>query len=210
MARELLFAQKDQKMLTQEVTKFPATAWAFEDKEEFEASASIWNRDEVEPITAPMSQEQYGEAFRQGYPLTLRFLLSRGAAADIAEEMAQAAWAKGWECRAQLQRPHMIGAWVNSIAKNMLKNRLRSEQRLEALTEASQSDGMTAMSVDMKAILNRCGERDSAILRSFYVEGYTTEEIATKVGLTPVAVRVRMLRLRNALRTQLTVVKEAA
>lgn len=63
-----------------------------------------------------MSQEQYGEAFRQGYPLTLRFLLSRGAAADIAEEMAQAAWVKGWECRAQLQRPHMIGAWVNSIA----------------------------------------------------------------------------------------------
>ena len=41
-----------------------------------------------------------------------------------------------------MQRPHMIGAWVNSIAKNMLKNRLRSEQRLEALTEASQADGM--------------------------------------------------------------------
>ncbi|MBL8213985.1 MAG: sigma-70 family RNA polymerase sigma factor [Bryobacterales bacterium] len=197
-------------MLTPEVTNFPATAWAFEEKEDFETTDRVWEHEEAETTAAPMSQEQYGEAFRQGYPLTLRFLLSRGAAADIAEEMAQAAWAKGWECRAQLQRPHMIGAWVNSIAKNMLKNRLRSEQRLEALTEASQSDGITAMSVDMKSILNRCGERDSAILRSFYVEGYTTEEIATKVGLTPVAVRVRMLRLRNALRTQLTVVKEAA
>jgi RNA polymerase sigma factor (sigma-70 family) len=66
----------------------------------------------------------------------------------------------------------------------------------------------------MKTILNRCGERDSAILRSFYVEGYTTEEIASKVGLTPVAVRVRMLRLRNSLRSQLTTapnaVREAA
>jgi RNA polymerase sigma factor (sigma-70 family) len=183
-------------MLTHEVTKLPTTAWATHDRDE------------------PMTQDQYGEAFRQGYPLTLRFLLSRGAAADIAEEMAQAAWAKGWECRAQLQRPHMIGAWVNSIAKNMLKNCIRSGQRLEALTEASQGDGMTAMSVDMKTILNRCGERDSAILRSFYVEGYTTEEIASKVGLTPVAVRVRMLRLRNSLRSQLTTapnaVREAA
>lgn len=152
----------------------------------------------------PMGTDQFADAFRHCYPMTLRFLLSRGACADIAEETAQAAWAKGWECRAQLQRQHMIGTWVNSIAKNMLRNRMRAEQKLEVLSEGVKAGGPPAVSIDMKRILKRCGERDSKILRGYYVEGYTTEEIAVQVGLTPVTVRVRLLRLRRALKLQLT------
>lgn len=152
----------------------------------------------------PMGPEQFADAFRSYYPMTLRFLLSRGACADIAEEVAQAAWAKGWECRGQLQRQNMIGTWVNSIAKNMLRNRMRAEQKLEVLSEGVKAGGPPAVAIDMKRILKRCGERDSKILRGYYVEGYTTEEIADQVGLTPVTVRVRLLRLRRALRLQLT------
>jgi RNA polymerase sigma-70 factor, ECF subfamily len=161
---------------------------------------SNWN--EASPPPA-MNREEFGDAFRHGYPMTLRFLLSRGAHSDTAEEIAQAAWAKGWECRQQLQRPHMVGAWVNSIAKNMLKNRLRADQKLEALTESSKSGGLPPLAVDLKRILSSCDRRDALILRGYYIEGYTTEEIARQVGLTPVTVRVRLLRLRRSLRTQL-------
>jgi RNA polymerase sigma-70 factor, ECF subfamily len=153
---------------------------------------------------APLSEVQFGEAFQSCFPLTLRFLLSRGVAADVAEEVAQAAWVKGWECREQLQRPQMIAAWVNSIAKNMLKNRMRSEQRLESLTDLTRVSTQPQAAVDMGRILQRCEGRDAKILCGFYVEGYTTEEIARRLGLSPVAVRVRMLRLRNALRLQLS------
>lgn len=156
-----------------------------------------------EPSAPPLDRDQFADAFRHGYPMTLRFLLSRGAPTDIAEEVAQAAWAKGWECLEQLQRPNMVGAWVNSIAKNMLKNRLRADQRLEGLTESSKSDSPAMLSVDVKRILTRCDKRDSRILRGYYLEGYTTEEIAREVGLTPVTVRVRLLRIRRALRSQL-------
>lgn len=151
----------------------------------------------------PMDRDQFADAFRHGYPMTLRFLLSRGAPTDIAEEIAQAAWAKGWECLEQLQRPAMVGAWVNSIAKNMLKNRLRAEQRLEGLTESAKSAGPQLVTVDVKRILMRCDNRDSRILKGYYLEGYTTEELAREVGLTPVTVRVRLLRIRRALRAQL-------
>lgn len=155
------------------------------------------------PPPPPLDRDEFGDAFRHGYPMTLRFLLSRGAHTDTAEEIAQAAWAKGWECREQLQRPHMVGAWVNSIAKNMLKNRLRADQKLEALTESSKSGGLPQVAVDLKRILKNCERRDALILRGYYIEGYTTEEIARQVGLTPVTVRVRLLRLRRSLRTQL-------
>jgi RNA polymerase sigma-70 factor (ECF subfamily) len=162
----------------------------------------------VEPVEhpreAPLSEVQFGEAFQACFPLTLRFLLSRGVAADVAEEVAQAAWVKGWECREQLQRPQMIAAWVNSIAKNMLKNRMRTEQRLESLTDLTRVSTQPQATVDMGRILQRCQERDAKILWGFYVEGYTTEEIAARLGLSPVAVRVRMLRLRNSLRLQLS------
>lgn len=153
--------------------------------------------------TPALTADQFAEAFRRGYPMTLRFLLSRGASTDIAEEVTQAAWVKGWECLNQLQRPHMIGAWVNSIAKNMLKNRLRSDQKLEGLTESSKAAWPTLMSVDVKRVLTGCDNRDSRILHGYYIEGYTAEELARQVGLTPVTVRVRLLRLRRALRTQL-------
>ena len=157
----------------------------------------VWS----DPPPPPMTQEDFGKAFRQGYNITLRFLLSRGARTDAAEEIAQAAWAKGWECRGQLQRPHMIGAWVNSIAKNMLKNRMRAEQRLQCLNEATRSGSQPRHHLDVDRILSRCEERDSTILKAFYLEGYTSEEIAQQVGLTPVAVRVRLLRIRRALRS---------
>lgn len=158
----------------------------------------------------PLSQEQFSDAFRKGYPLTLRFLMSRGAPSDLAEEVAQGAWAKGWECRAQLRTPHMVGAWVNSIAKNMLKNSVRLGQRQEALSESTQSGGPTVLSLDLKRILHRCDRRDSAILRGYYVEGYTTEEIAQRIGLAPVTVRVRLLRIRRALSTQFAPIQKAA
>lgn len=165
-------------------------------------TAPLWP--EKKPPARALTQEQFGDAFRLGYPMTLRFLLSRGTSADIAEEVAQAAWAKGWEYRDQLQRPAMISAWVNSIAKNMLRNRQRTETKLETLTESATAAGSPESTVDLKRILSGCEERDAAILRGFYVEGYTTQEIAELIGLSPVAVRVRMLRLRNALRSKLS------
>jgi RNA polymerase sigma factor (sigma-70 family) len=151
----------------------------------------------------PLGSEQFGDAFRRHYPVTLRFLLSIGAPADLAEEIAQAAWVKGWERRWQLRRPETIGTWVNSIAKNMLKNRLRADQKLEALNDAATTHGWWTAAIDLEGILNRCTRRDCSILTSYYLEGYTTEEIARQVGLTAVTVRVRLLRLRRALRSQL-------
>jgi RNA polymerase sigma-70 factor, ECF subfamily len=155
-----------------------------------------WQRTSIDAV-------QFAEAFCHGYSMTLRFLLSRGAPGDLAEEIAQAAWVKGWECRDQLLRPHMIGAWVNSIAKNMLKNALRADRRQEPLTERSRTATPPVLVLDLKHILKKCDPRSSVILRGYYFEGYTTEEIAERVGLTPVTVRVRLLRLRRALRSQL-------
>src|SRR6202158_5719138 len=73
-----------------------------------------------------MKRDDYAEAFESGYGATRRFLLSRGAPLDEAEEIAQAAWARGWEYRDQLRDPGLVGYWVNSIARNLFRARFRA------------------------------------------------------------------------------------
>ena len=73
-----------------------------------------------------MHGNSYAEAFQNGFGATRRFLVSRGAPIDEAEEIAQAAWARGWEYRAQLRDPGLVSYWVNSIARNLFRARFRS------------------------------------------------------------------------------------
>src|SRR5580692_11683026 len=72
-----------------------------------------------------MDRNDFGEAYRTGYGATRRFLLASGAAIEDAEEIAQAAWVRGWEYREQLRDPAMVGFWVNSIARNLFRARFR-------------------------------------------------------------------------------------
>ena len=71
-----------------------------------------------------MQGNTYAEAFQNGFGATRRFLISRGAPLDDAEEIAQAAWARGWEYREQLRDPGLVGFWVNSIARNLFRARV--------------------------------------------------------------------------------------
>ena len=73
-----------------------------------------------------MKRNEYADAFQNGYSATRRFLLSRGAAIEEAEEIAQAAWVRGWEYRDQLRDPSMVSFWVNSIARNLFRARFRT------------------------------------------------------------------------------------
>src|ERR1700688_5207456 len=77
-----------------------------------------------------MLRNDYAQAFESGYGATRRFLLSRGAGLEDAEEIAQAAWARGWEYRDQLRDPALVGFWVNSIARNLFRARFRASAAL--------------------------------------------------------------------------------
>lgn len=157
----------------------------------------------AEPSEPPgLNGAQFEDAFRKGYKATIRFLLSLGTRTETAEEVAQAAWARGWEYRWQLQRPERVGTWVNSIAKNILRSDLRAKQRLESLEDVTPIDSPILLEAEAKRILLWCQQQDLNMLSDFYVEGYTAEEIAVQRGLTAGAVRARLFRIRQSLRSQ--------
>ena len=148
-----------------------------------------------------MTGEEYGQAYKRGFDLTIRFLLSRGAPGDRAREVAQAAWARGWERLNQLRDKNLIFTWVNTIALNMYRSVLRSEPAYHALPELVTKAGINLAAIDVARILKICRPCDRMLLEQ-QMQGATTEELARKQGVTETAIRIRLLRARRAARSR--------
>ncbi|MEI9813280.1 MAG: RNA polymerase sigma factor [Acidobacteriota bacterium] len=148
-----------------------------------------------------MNGTDFAAAFETGYASTRRFLLSRGAGADEADEIAQAAWVRGWEYRQQLRDPSLIGYWVNSIARNLFRARFRTAT-MTSLEGVEPSYQMRfEHNIDLKRMLDKCGRRDRALLQKS-LDGYSAEELAVSEGISATGVRVRLLRVRQNLRQE--------
>lgn len=152
-----------------------------------------------------MTTGDYGKAFEEGFPKTVRFLMSRGADPEIAEETAQAAWSRGWARRRQLRDPNCVSTWVNSIAMNLFRNAHRTSKRNQALTELPAAPSSAMADLDVGKVLDCCRQKDRSLLKLHYLYGYTTGEIGDRVGLSSTAVRVRLLRARRSLRKRLKI-----
>jgi DNA-directed RNA polymerase specialized sigma24 family protein len=149
-----------------------------------------------------MTREEYGQAYQRGYDLTVRLLLSRGAPRERAREVAQAAWARGWERLSQLRNDHLVATWVNTIALNVNRSVLRSEPCFEELPELTGKAGVNLAAIDVARILEICRPCDRVLLEQ-QMSGVTAEEIAREQGVTETAVRIRLLRARRAARARL-------
>jgi RNA polymerase sigma-70 factor (ECF subfamily) len=157
----------------------------------------------METAIIAYNQDQFAAAYRLGFSRTVRFLQSSGVQHELAEEIAQAAWSRGWECRAQLKNPAAVGIWVNSIAKNLLRVDYRRRKTVEELTEDSATINASTDSTALAELLSHCNDEDRALLVRHYMEGWSSNELAPALGISPVSVRVRLLRIKNSLRETL-------
>lgn len=145
-----------------------------------------------------MKREQYAEAFQRGFSGTLQFLLARGAHVEDAQELAQAAWTRGWEHLDQLRQASSVGPWINSIALNLFRAQFRVRPTMP-IDGVDAHYTMNLREIDLHRLLERCSPRDRALLEKS-LEGCSTQELAENLGITSTGVRVRMLRLRRLLR----------
>jgi DNA-directed RNA polymerase specialized sigma24 family protein len=148
-----------------------------------------------------MTQDGYGQAYRQGFVRTVRLLRSRGASMDSAEDFAQTAWLQGWQKLDQLRDDGMIVSWVNAIAINYHRRGCRREARYQALTEICGHVGIDLAPLDTAKILKFCRPGDR-ILFEHQLGGLTMREIAKQQGVTTTAIRIRLLRARRAVRAR--------
>lgn len=151
-----------------------------------------------------MLGNSYAEAFQNGFGATCRFLISRGAPRDEAEEIAQAAWVRGWEYREQLRDPGLVSYWVNSIARNLFRARFRTALPVPLESAKEPAYVFDTDAIDVRTVLGRCSHRDRELFERA-MQGYSADEIARDSGVSSTGIRVRLLRARRSLRRTMTV-----
>lgn len=157
-----------------------------------------------------MTREAYGELYQAGMNRTVRFLLSRGVAHELAADIAQSAWLRGWERLAQLRDQRTIVTWINTIALNLYRRAIRTECLWQELGEPAH--GRTTLNlaaIDVARVLHLCRPPDRALLTAQMV-GVTAKELAEKQGVTETAIRIRFLRARRSARKALENVRKRA
>lgn len=146
-----------------------------------------------------LTAEEYAKAYERGFTVTIRFLISRGLPYDAAADVAQAAWAKGWEHRRQLRDPSVVATWANTIALNIYRSSLRSEPKFQGLVDIEGRGYVSSAPVDVARVLSKCKQKDRLLLEGRYLEGYRVKELADLYGWSETAVRIGLLRARRSI-----------
>jgi RNA polymerase sigma factor (sigma-70 family) len=127
---------------------------------------------------------------------------------DLANDVAQSAWAAAWRNRSRLREPEKVRGWLLTIAANEARRSLR-RRRMRQLIPLAEERGRTVPArqpddqIDLIQAIQRLRPRDREILARRYALGETSQEIAEQVGMSDSGVRVRIGRLLQMLRGEL-------
>ncbi len=143
---------------------------------------------------------QFEAAYRSSFSRTVNRLAARGVSRETAEDLAQAAWARGWEYREQLRNPSLVSWWVGSIARNLLFIAYRGRKPTEQLTETCATISPDWKPLLVERLLRDLPMADRDLLVETYAFGSTSYELGPKMGVSATAIRVRLNRLRKTLR----------
>jgi RNA polymerase sigma-70 factor (ECF subfamily) len=127
---------------------------------------------------------------------------------DLAEDIAQEIWIQIFRALPSWRGDAKFSTWVHRVAINRTLNALRRAQRLAAVETAIEEDSasveqdgdcsMLAATIDAAARQLSPGARTVFLLHD--VEGFTHEEIATELGITPGGSKSQLFKARAKLR----------
>ena len=130
---------------------------------------------------------------------------------SIAEELAQETFLRAFRALDGFRGDAQVRSWLYRIATNLAKNAVTRRKEFPALegldqpvlTHPTARLEAHAMSIDLRAAIDRLPAklREPLVLREF--EQLSYEEIAEKTGTPLNTVRTRILRARRALREEM-------
>jgi RNA polymerase sigma-70 factor (ECF subfamily) len=127
---------------------------------------------------------------------------------DLAADIAQEVWIQIFRALPSYRGDAQFGTWAHRIAVNRTLNALRKTRRLasieteveedSAVTEPDTDRSFMAQSIDEAAAKLSPGARTVFLMHD--VEGYTHEEIAAELGITPGGSKSQLFKARTKLR----------
>jgi RNA polymerase sigma-70 factor (ECF subfamily) len=127
---------------------------------------------------------------------------------DLAEDIAQEVWIQIFRALPSWRGDAKFSTWLHRVAINRALNALRRTRRLAAVETEIEEDSaaveqdadrsMLAASIEAAARQLSPGARTVFLLHD--VEGYTHEEIAAELGITPGGSKSQLFKARAKLR----------
>jgi RNA polymerase sigma-70 factor (ECF subfamily) len=123
---------------------------------------------------------------------------------DDAEDLTQEAFARAWRSFATLRDHASVFAWLKTILVNVWKDRLAARRPPPVPASVSPEDPLDAASrreeiMRLRLLVDSLEERDRIVLDLSHLQGHSTREIATFLGLEEGHVRVILHRARQKL-----------
>jgi RNA polymerase sigma-70 factor, ECF subfamily len=164
------------------------------------------------PSDAERLERLYRDHADRVFGLCLRMTGDRQRAAELVQDVFVRVWRK-----LHLLRGDDAGAWVWRVATNVVFNDTRSRRRRDARLVYEEDLGAVearalppslatppaVRRMDLSAAIARLPDRARAIYLLHDVEGFSTEEIADRLGIAGGTVRAQLHRARHALRRML-------
>lgn len=167
--------------------------------------------------TAPSREERFRLLYADAYDDVLRFV-QRRIGPDRAEDVVAEAMLVVWRRVDEVpNEPGDSRAWLFGIARNCLLNSHRTRRRHEALAVrladtvaliptmgvVSDAADLVARRVDVAAAWARLSASDQEILSLSVFEDLTSSQAGAVIGISAGAYRLRLSRVRRALRRDL-------
>ncbi len=159
-------------------------------------------------------QEQYAVLVRRYQETLYRHALGMVSDSDVAADLVQDTFIKAYTSLAQCQDPARFGAWIFRIVRNRchdyLKNRRRKNVSIEddmAAAPAKDDPERGYEQLELQGVIDRAlaalpeAQREAFLLK--HVEGLSYEEMAGLLGASISALKMRVLRAREALQQRL-------
>lgn len=176
-------------------------------------SPGVERRRDTQPEPESTFHARFVELFHEHHPRLVRLLRRHAADPDLAADVVQEAFVRLYRRGALPDSP---GAWLISVALNLVRNeRSRGQRRGRLLTPgrservladppAAPDEAFAAGETRrrVRRVLDRLRERDRLLLL-LQAEGYGQREIALALGLNAASVGTFLARARRAFRANL-------
>ena len=136
------------------------------------------------------------------YRIAISMLQNEEDAADAIQETVLWCWQK----IGQLKNDEYFQTWLIRILINQCKDILRDRKKLvfiEEIPEIAHED--IYFSNEWKEVLRRLNEKNRIVMELYYVDGFSTKEIAEMLHISDMSVRSRMTRGRKQLEQILSI-----
>lgn len=152
-------------------------------------------------------QQTFDDFFRTNYDDVVHNLARTGCAVNVADDCSQEAFIRAYARWWRVGRMQNPAAWVQRVANNIRIDLDRSYRRQQATLQASAVEWVSdepQPDPELEHALDALPGQQREAVDIYYGHGYSTDEGAAAMGVTPGAFRYHLHRARRSLRSVLS------